>query len=566
MIPIHDRITAWLDRLAAELDGDDPAVRQDALSDAREHLISAFAELGPDADDAAVASLLADYGDPAEVADSYRAAERLLHRDAPIVATVGGATATAAAAAGPELGQSNARARWFAVVRDLDAWSAVLYMLVALPLGVGWFTWAIVGGAVSGSLLILVVGIPLALIYLASIRAIALLDGRIVEALLGERMPRRARATDLTGGGAFTRVRFWLGDRRTWTSIAYLIAMLPLGIGYGVLAAVGLSVGASLAFNPLWLAIATAAAPAQPPAWIWLLSLPAAVAGICLLLATLHAARGIGALQGRFAKAMLVGGEGATNRRRPVAAASSFGRALVLLLIALVLGGAATLTAVGVHRSNTAIRTERLDASAVNTLELDVDNADVRLVPDSSLSDGQLRVVSRVTVAGNETDKPAVALQVASDQTVLRTTCEDTFVLFPTDCEVDVVVHIPSNGSIDLVGGTNNGDLELANGLGRVAVHADNGDITGPVDAPRVSVSTDNGSVTLRLAGSIDHVGVETDNGDVELAATGPWNVDVHTDQGTADVTIPSTPGAARTIRVQTDNGDVTIHDTADGN
>jgi len=565
MNPIHDRITAWLGRLAAELDSDDPAVRQDALSDAREHLVSAYSELGLDADDAAVASLLAEYGDPTEVADSYRAAERLLHGQEPIAATAGAAIATAAS--DPEVGQAKARARWLTVVRDLDAWSAVLYMLVALPLGVVWFTWAIVGGAVSGSLLILVIGIPLALIYLASIRAIALLDGRIVETLLGERMPRRARATDLTGGGVFARVKFWLGDRRTWTSIAYLIAMLPLGIVYCVLAVVGLSVSASLTFSPLWLAIATATAPAQPPGWIWLLSLPAVFAGICLLLAVLHAARGIGALQGRFAKAMLVGGEGATNRRRPVVAASSLGRALVLLLIALVLGGAATLTAAGVHRSNTAVHTEHLESSDVNILELDVDNADVRFVPDSSLSDGQLRVVSRVvTVGGSEADKPAVALETASDQTMLHTTCADTFVLLPTDCKVAIAVHIPSDGSIDLAGGTNNGDLTLANGLGQVAVHTDNGDITGPVDAPRVSVSTDNGTVRLQLAGSVDHVVVETDNGDVELTTTGHWNVDVHTDQGNKDVTIPATRGAARTIRVQSDNGDVSIHDTEGGN
>lgn len=557
MSPIHDHITAWLDRLAVELDGDDPAVRHDALSDAREHLIAAHAELGPDADDAAIASLLAEYGDPTEVAESYRAAERLLHGDAP----------TAAAPANTAVDRPSPKARWFAVVRDVDAWSAVLYLLLALPLGVGWFTWAIVGGVVSGSLLILVVGVPLALAYLASIRAIALLDGRLVEALLGERMPRRARTTDLAAGGVIDRVKFWVGDRRTWTSIVYLITMLPLGVLYGVLAVVGLSVSASLTFSPLWLAIATATARAQWTGWLWLLSLPALIAGICLLLATLHAARGVGALQGRFAKMMLVGGEGATSRRRPVAAASSLSRALTLLLIALLLGGGATLGAAGIHRSTTSVHTERLTASAVTNLELDVDNADVRLVADSSMSSREVRVVSRVTTfAADETDMPAVTLETTTDHTVLHATCEDTFIVFATDCEADIAVHVPSDGSIDLAGGTSNGDLELADGLGRVEVHTDNGDITGLIDAPRVAVSTDNGTVTLRLADSVNHLGVETSNGDVELAALGRWDIDVHTDQGSKDVAIPSTPGAARTIHVYTNNGDVVINNLGGGN
>ncbi len=76
MTPIDDRITDWLARLERELAYDDAAVRHDAVADAREHLMAARADLPDDADDGAVAELLADYGDPVEVANSYRDAER----------------------------------------------------------------------------------------------------------------------------------------------------------------------------------------------------------------------------------------------------------------------------------------------------------------------------------------------------------------------------------------------------------------------------------------------------------------------------------------------------------
>jgi hypothetical protein len=42
-----------------------------------------------------------------------------------------------------------------------------------------------------------------------------------------------------------------LKDRRTWTTLAYFILMLPLGIVYFVIAVVGLSVSLAFIFAPL---------------------------------------------------------------------------------------------------------------------------------------------------------------------------------------------------------------------------------------------------------------------------------------------------------------------------
>ena len=54
----------------------------------------------------------------------------------------------------------------------------------------------VTGLSLSLGLLILIVGIPLTVLFFGSVRGLALLEGRLVEALLGERMPRRPRYTD----------------------------------------------------------------------------------------------------------------------------------------------------------------------------------------------------------------------------------------------------------------------------------------------------------------------------------------------------------------------------------
>src|ERR1700743_3460981 len=109
-----------------------------------------------------------------------------------------------------------------------------------------------------------------------------------------------------------------LRDRRTWTTIAYFILMLPIGILYFAAAVVGLTV--SLTFIALPIAVLLGQAGwfglsglevfsnAQPE---WLFESGMAVpilgvAGMLLLTALMHLARGVGKLHAMFAKSMLV--------------------------------------------------------------------------------------------------------------------------------------------------------------------------------------------------------------------------------------------------------------------
>jgi hypothetical protein len=105
-----------------------------------------------------------------------------------------------------------------------------------------------------------------------------------------------------------------LKDRRTWTTLAYLLSMLPLGIAYFVVAVVGLSVSLSFIFAPLvelqsyygWFGPPGDAA--FTPEWLnspWAMPL-LVLAGVLLLTLLMHLARGIGRLHALYAKALLV--------------------------------------------------------------------------------------------------------------------------------------------------------------------------------------------------------------------------------------------------------------------
>ena len=64
-------------------------------------------------------------------------------------------------------------------------------MLVSLVTGIMYFTWAVTGLSLSVGLLVLIISLPFIGLFFLSVRGIALVEGRIVEALLGVRMPRR---------------------------------------------------------------------------------------------------------------------------------------------------------------------------------------------------------------------------------------------------------------------------------------------------------------------------------------------------------------------------------------
>lgn len=287
-------IPEYLEQLRAALHGADPAMIQDALYDAEEYLRAELAEQSGKSEAEVIASVASSYGAPEEVADIYRETE---------------VTVTRALRPPVPPKRRSPLGRFFGVAADPHTYGALFYMLLSLATGIFYFTWVVTGAGVSGGLLVLIVGIPLLLLFLASVRLLSLVEGRIVEVLLGERMPRRPLYTQRDKPW-LTRIAELFTDARTWTAMLYMLLMLPIGIFYFTLVVTCLSISLAFIAAPLSLffphhfdiTLFNWSMTEQAP---WLLPLMS-IAGILMLFVTLHLARGVGKVHGLFAKHLLV--------------------------------------------------------------------------------------------------------------------------------------------------------------------------------------------------------------------------------------------------------------------
>lgn len=218
---MFNAIEEYLDALKTEMKNADPALVQDALADAREHLtlaLSAAGEKNPGVSDAnALQAIIEEYGSPEETASAYREVER---RTPPAISQV--------------VKPRSFLGRFFGVYVDPRAWGGLLYMFIAFITGVFYFTWAVTGISLSISFLVFIFGFPLALLFLLSVRGLALLEGRLVEALLGVRMPRRPLFSH-QGMKWFERLKALLVDKQTWFMLLYMLIQFVLGTVYFVL-------------------------------------------------------------------------------------------------------------------------------------------------------------------------------------------------------------------------------------------------------------------------------------------------------------------------------------------
>lgn len=222
-------VDEYLRQLRAALTGAPPALIQDALADAEDYLREEVALDSFKPESEIVARVTRSFGRPEEVAAEYRAVEqRFERRHAPRRAAGRG---------------------FFGVALDPRAYGGLLYALVALPIGIFYFTWIVTGTALSAGLAVLVIGVPFTLLFIVSVRLFALLEGRIVELLLGQRMPRRL-PSDEPVRGLWPRIRAMLTDPRTWSTMFYMVLQLPLGIAYFVIAVTGLALSLTLVAGP----------------------------------------------------------------------------------------------------------------------------------------------------------------------------------------------------------------------------------------------------------------------------------------------------------------------------
>jgi uncharacterized membrane protein len=299
-------IDEYLKQLRSALSGEDAALIQDALYDAEEYLRAEVAA-HPDRSEADVLELISStYGAPEEVATAYRDTEAKVK--AALKAPLRAADA-----------QAGGLRRFFAVFMDVRAYTSLFYMLLTLATGIAYFTIVVTGLSLSVGFAILIIGIPFFLAFIGVTRVIALGEGRLLEAVTGERMPRRPVHPG-PAASWLSRIADMLKDVRTWTTLLYMLLMLPLGIIYFTVAVTVLSIGLALTVVPL-------AAIAQRLGWAGNLtlfsrdvaigpfvlaehSLLAAllfgVVGVLVLTLLMHLARALGRGHARLAKTLLV--------------------------------------------------------------------------------------------------------------------------------------------------------------------------------------------------------------------------------------------------------------------
>ena len=290
-------VEEYLELLKAELQGSDAATIQDALADAEEHLrvaLSNLRERQPGmSDEEALARVIEEYGSPAETASAYVEVERR---------TVPGLSSQIPAR------QGSALRRFIGVYDDPRAWGSLLYMLISLVTGIVYFTWVVTGLSLSLSFAIFIFGLLFALFFLVSLRGLALLEGRIVEGLLGVRMPRRALFFQKDTGW-FERLKTTLLDKHIWLSLLYFVLQMPLGVLYFSLVITLFSLSLALMAAPLVQSITDfpifmiGTKGYEIPLWMAPLFI---LAGFLIWTITMHMGKWIGQLHGKYAKTFLV--------------------------------------------------------------------------------------------------------------------------------------------------------------------------------------------------------------------------------------------------------------------
>jgi uncharacterized membrane protein len=301
---IYTSVDQYLDALKAALAGAPKAVIADALADCEEHLRGAIAA-HPEMSEAEVfADMARSYGSPEEVAAEYRATDMPPSR--PFARPETRFFSPVAA---------NAPRSWtmFNVFSDMRTYGAMIYMLLSLVTGVFYFTWAVTGTSLTAGLAVLIIGIPFFLVFMGSVRLLGHVEGRIVEALLGVRMPRRLAAGPFNEN-LWERIKSGLSDIRTWSTLFYMFLMLPLGIAYFVIAIVGLAVSGGLVVTGVWGVFDRGAHIQAEGAPDWMLhfihtpfaGILFALVGMLLFFVTLHVARAVGWFHGRIAEHLLV--------------------------------------------------------------------------------------------------------------------------------------------------------------------------------------------------------------------------------------------------------------------
>jgi signal transduction histidine kinase len=192
--------------------------------------------------------------------------------------------------------------RFARVARDPQSYRNLLYLAVALPLGIAYVAILVAGLSAGAGLAVILIGIVLLVATLFALRAMA-----AVERMLARRLLRITIHPPIEGGIHFTwrqRVQLWLRDPVTWKSLVFLLGKLPMGlVAFAAIVFLGVT-SVVLIFAPVLVAF-------TPVIFFgWEIDNPVAAiaavpAGVLLFLLSLHVFNGLAWLYGVCARVML---------------------------------------------------------------------------------------------------------------------------------------------------------------------------------------------------------------------------------------------------------------------
>jgi hypothetical protein len=289
----YTSIKKYLADLEGRLEGADPAIVVDALDDAEEHLEEMVQDLIESKEQTntkdAVSAACESYGAPGIVAKGYLKQDKSWQKKKKKAKHEEGSLLK----------------RTFGVYVQGRTYLSMLYLFLMFPLGIFYFTYIVTGFSLCAGLIVTIIGIPLGILFLLSFLGLGWFHGRLTEALLGIRMPRKRRRSYATGT-TWQKFKTTMKEPRLYSTILYMFLMFPLGILYFVVLLTFLSVSLALICAPiLYLVATTFNVPVGIPAPLWFQCL-VTLLGVIMMTWTLHLNNILAMLQGKLTTALLL--------------------------------------------------------------------------------------------------------------------------------------------------------------------------------------------------------------------------------------------------------------------
>ena len=189
-------------------------------------------------------------------------------------------------------------------------WTATIYLVGAMFVGLTWHVVLAVGLTLGVGLLIIWVGVFVLALTVLAWRGGGWLERRWVRLMLGAQIPEPYRP--LPAGSLWQRARALAGDPATWKDLAYLVLLGPLGLVWFVVTTLW-GIGILMLLGPLWYWVLPHGEAAMfvtdDRSYLALDSLPVALlasvlgAGVCV--AAAWAVKAMAAVHGSVAQALL---------------------------------------------------------------------------------------------------------------------------------------------------------------------------------------------------------------------------------------------------------------------